>query len=326
MLIYYTLGVVGLLMHLQSEKESPSISALAGLRPRWQYFARILGVASLSSTANPDYQRRFDRHNRLRRALRCRGPRRIWIGISSRTSDLFHGARAGRWYDDNGWHLCRRRQRSPGASHYIHLVWAGGGYLCDGRARRCAFGTIDRPDVFTHAERVVFAASSYFRVTGFTYGFMASLHGVVFGLSGLGTRDRSVAGKPAQAGYRIDRGLDVASATVGPARLALCNGGGFHSYRSVNSGHGFCVLAAKSTQWRAFRLKRRPAFITQGLHPLQFCRGGSLEFDCRASTKDRRSPRILRAANCRCCASIRSLPISSPMRSISSAAMPGTRR
>jgi CRP/FNR family transcriptional regulator, cyclic AMP receptor protein len=32
-------------------------------------------------------------------------------------------------------------------------------------------------------------------------------------------------------------------------------------------------LAAKSTQSRAFRLKSPPAFITEGLHPLQFSRG-----------------------------------------------------
>jgi hypothetical protein len=291
MLTYYTLGVIGLLVHLQSNK-SPIHLSLAGFRPRSRYFARILGVASLSSVqilvtngaliAITAYAARFGVE-----AL-------AGYGLASRLElfDLFHGARSERRYDDNGWHLCRCWQRCSGASHYIHLLWAGGGHFCGGRAHCCAFGAIDRGGLYACQARCNCGVRLFPR-DGIHLRPHGGIYGFIFRLSGLGARNRSVAGKPAQTGYHIDRRLDVAAATVGPARLALCAGGGFHGYRSVNSGHHFYTLAAKSTQWRAFRLKRRPAFITEGLHPLQFSRGISLEFDCRASTKDRRSSRIL---------------------------------
>jgi putative MATE family efflux protein len=48
MLIYYTMGVIGLVVHLQSAK-SPIHLAFSDFRPRWQLFSRILKVALLSS-------------------------------------------------------------------------------------------------------------------------------------------------------------------------------------------------------------------------------------------------------------------------------------
>jgi hypothetical protein len=45
-----------------------------------------------------------------------------------------------------------------------------------------------------------------------------SFYRVVFGLSELGTRDRSVAGEPAKITYLGDRRPDVAVTTVGPPR------------------------------------------------------------------------------------------------------------
>jgi putative MATE family efflux protein len=49
MLIYYSLGVVGLVVHLQSAI-SPIHLTRAGFRLRWDLFSRILRVAALSST------------------------------------------------------------------------------------------------------------------------------------------------------------------------------------------------------------------------------------------------------------------------------------
>jgi len=48
MLIYYTMGVIGLVVHLQSAK-SPIHLAFSDFRPQWQLFSRILKVALLSS-------------------------------------------------------------------------------------------------------------------------------------------------------------------------------------------------------------------------------------------------------------------------------------
>ncbi|MGE0290026.1 MAG: MATE family efflux transporter [Bradyrhizobium sp.] len=48
MLAYYTLGVVVMILHLQSRKSAVRLT-LSGFRPQWHFCWRILEVASLSS-------------------------------------------------------------------------------------------------------------------------------------------------------------------------------------------------------------------------------------------------------------------------------------
>ena len=171
MLIYYTLGVVGLLMHLQSEKSAIHLS-LAGLRPRWQYFARILGVASLSSTqilitngaliAITAYAARFGVEALAGYGLASRLELLIYstvlaLGVGTTT---MVGTCVGAGNE------ARARRITFISCGLAAAIFATVGLAVVLSGRLIA-------DVFTHAERVVFAASSYFRVTGFTYGFMA---------------------------------------------------------------------------------------------------------------------------------------------------------
>jgi hypothetical protein len=84
----------------------------------------------------------------------------------------------------------------------------------------------------------------------------------VFRLSGIGTADGSTACHPVEGCYRIGRGMAAAAGV--PARLDVLSCRRFHSCWSVDVGHRICRQAAKSTRRGAFRLKSRPALITEG--------------------------------------------------------------
>jgi hypothetical protein len=75
------------------------------------------------------------------------------------------------------------------------------------------------------------------------------------------------------------RRTDAAAGTS--ARLAVLSCRRFYGYWSVIAGRRFHLPAAKSTRFDDFRLKSRPALITEELQSRV-----PLEFDWRGSTKD----------------------------------------
>lgn len=171
MLGYYTLGVIGLLIHLQSSK-SPIHLSLAGLRPRWEYFARILNVASLSSTqilitngaliAITAYAARFGVEALAGYGLASRLELLIYstvlaLGVGTTT---MVGTCAGAGNE------ARARRITLISCGLAAAIFATVGLAVVFSGQLIA-------EAFTHAERVVSAASSYFHVTGFTYGLMA---------------------------------------------------------------------------------------------------------------------------------------------------------
>lgn len=171
MLGYYTLGVIGLLVHLQSSK-SPINLSLAGLRPRREYFARILAVASLSSTqilitngaliAITAYAARFGVEALAGYGLASRLELLIYstvlaLGVGTTT---MVGTCVGAGNET-------RARRVT----LISCGLAAAIFVTVGLAVVFAGQLI--AEAFTHAEPVVSAASSYFHVTGFTYGLMA---------------------------------------------------------------------------------------------------------------------------------------------------------
>jgi Na+-driven multidrug efflux pump len=171
MLAYYTLGVVGLLIHLQSSK-SPVHLSLAGFRPQWEYFARILGVASLSSVqilitngaliAITAYAARFGVDALAGYGLASRLELLIYstvlaLGVGTTT---MVGTCVGAGNE------ARARRIAYVSCGLAVAIFASLGFAVALSGRLIA-------EVFTHAERVVSAASSYFHVTGLTYGFMA---------------------------------------------------------------------------------------------------------------------------------------------------------
>lgn len=171
MLAYYTIGVIALLLHLQSGK-SPIHLSLAGLRPRWQYFVRILGVASLSSTqilitnasliAITAYAARFGVEALAGYGLASRLELLIYstvlaLGVGTTT---MVGTCVGAGNE------ARARRITLISCGLAAAIFAALGLAVALSGQLIA-------EAFTRAERVVSAASGYFHVTGFTYGFMA---------------------------------------------------------------------------------------------------------------------------------------------------------
>ena len=114
MLVYYTLGVIGLVAHLQSSRSIIHLTA-AGLGLQWQLFSRILKVAALSSAqivvinvtliVITAFVARFGVE-----ALAGYG-----CGFPPRASDLLVGTCLWRRHHDHGRHLRRRRLGGAGA-------------------------------------------------------------------------------------------------------------------------------------------------------------------------------------------------------------------
>jgi putative MATE family efflux protein len=171
MLIYYTLGVVGLLLHLQSNK-SPIHLSLARFRPQLRHFSRILGVASLSSMqilianaaliAITAYAARFGVEALAGYGLASRLELLIFstvlaLGVGTTT---MVGTCVGADLE------ARARRVTLVSCGLAAVIFATIGLAVALSGRLIA-------EAFTHAEPVVLAASGYFRVTGLAYGFLA---------------------------------------------------------------------------------------------------------------------------------------------------------
>src|ERR1700754_3790600 len=171
MLTYYTFGVIGMVVHLQSSRRAVHLT-LSGFRLQWPIFQRILKVGALSSgpvlapsaalLAIPAFVARFGVEALAGYALASRlelliSSLLLAFGVSTTTA-LGNCVGAG---------LIERARRvtlvtcllSAGIFGVLGLgVAASGRWIAE---------------LLTHAENVVLAASGYFRATGLIYAFSA---------------------------------------------------------------------------------------------------------------------------------------------------------
>ncbi|OCK54226.1 MATE family efflux transporter [Bradyrhizobium sp. LMTR 3] len=172
MLIYYTLGVVGLFVHLQSAK-SPIHLTFSAFRPRWQLFSRILKVALLSSLqilvsnvaliAITAYVAYFGTEALAGYGLAAR----VELLISSMILALGVGTTTMVGTCIGAGLEARARRVTLVSCLLAAAIFAtiGLGVALSGRSIA---------GLFTPVEKVVSAASSYFYATGLVYGFMAT--------------------------------------------------------------------------------------------------------------------------------------------------------
>ena len=172
MLIYYTIGVIGLFVHLQSVK-SPIHLTFSDFRPRWQLFSRILKVALLSS-------------------LQMLVSNVALIAITAYVAHFGIEALAGYGLAARVDLLISSMVLALGAGTTTMVGTCVGAGL-EARARRVtlvscllaaaifaaiglgvAFSGRSIAGLFTQVEEVVLAASGYFYATGLVYGFMAA--------------------------------------------------------------------------------------------------------------------------------------------------------
>jgi Na+-driven multidrug efflux pump len=171
MLTYYTLGVIGMIVHLQSSRSAVHLT-LSGFRPQWPLFHRILKVAALSSgqilatsaalLAITAFVARFGVE-----AL-------AGYGLASRLELLISSLVLGFGVGTTtmvgicvGAGVTERARRVTFISCLLAAAIFGAlglGVAVSGRSIA---------EAFTHAEKVALAASGYFRVTALVYGFMA---------------------------------------------------------------------------------------------------------------------------------------------------------
>ena len=172
MLIYYTMGVIGLVVHLQSAK-SPIHLAFSDFRPQWQLFSRILKVALLSSLqilvsnvaliAITAYVAHFGIEALAGYGLAAR----VELLISSLVLALGVGTTTMVGTCVGAGLEARARRVTLVSCLLAAAIFAaiGLGVALSGRSIA---------GLFTHVEGVVFAASGYFHATGMVYGFMAA--------------------------------------------------------------------------------------------------------------------------------------------------------
>jgi len=172
MLTYYTIGVIGLLVHLQSAK-SPVHIALSDFQPRWQLFSIILKVAVLSSLqilvsnvaliAITAYVAHFGIEALAGYGLASR----VELLISSMVLALGVGTTTM-----VGTCVGARLEARARRVTLVSCLLAAAIFATIGLGVAFSGSAIARP--FTHVEEVVFAASGYFYATGLAYGFMAA--------------------------------------------------------------------------------------------------------------------------------------------------------
>jgi putative MATE family efflux protein len=172
MLIYYTMGVIGLLVHLQSAK-SPIQLTLSDFRPRWQLFSRILKVALLSSLqilvsnvaliAITAYVAHFGIEALAGYGLAAR----VELLISSMVLALGVGTTTMVGTCVGAGLEARARRVTLVSCLLAAAIFAAIGL-------GVAFSGRSIAGLFTHVEEVVLAASGYFYATGLVYGFMAA--------------------------------------------------------------------------------------------------------------------------------------------------------
>ena len=172
MLIYYTMGVIGLVVHLQSAK-SPIHLAFLDFRPRWQLFSRILKVALLSSLqilvsnvaliAITAYVAHFGIEALAGYGLAAR----VELLISSMVLALGVGTTTMVGTCVGAGLEARARRVALVSCLLAAAIFAAIGL-------GVAFSGRSIAGLFTNVEGVVFAASGYFFATGMVYGFMAA--------------------------------------------------------------------------------------------------------------------------------------------------------
>jgi len=172
MLIYYTMGVIGLVVHLQSAK-SPIHLAFLDFRPRWQLFSRILKVALLSSLqilvsnvaliAITAYVAHFGIEALAGYGLAAR----VELLISSMVLALGVGTTTMVGTCVGAGLEARARRVALVSCLLAAAIFAAIGL-------GVAFSGRSIAGLFTNVEGVVFAASGYFYATGMVYGFMAA--------------------------------------------------------------------------------------------------------------------------------------------------------
>jgi putative MATE family efflux protein len=172
MLIYYTIGVIGLVVHLQSAK-SPIHLAFSDFRPQWQLFSRILKVALLSSLqilvsnvaliAITAYVAHFGIEALAGYGLAAR----VELLISSMVLALGVGTTTMVGTCVGAGLEARARRVTLVSCLLAAAIFAAIGL-------GVAFSGRSIAGLFTNVEGVVFAASGYFHATGMVYGFMAA--------------------------------------------------------------------------------------------------------------------------------------------------------
>ena len=171
MLSYYALGVVGMLIHLQSAK-SPIHLTLSGFRPRWDLLSRILKVASPSSMqivvtnaaliAITAYVARFGVEALAGYGLASR----VELLISSLVLAFGVGTTT-MVATCLGAGLLERARRVT----FVSCALAASVFTAIGLGVAISGRLI--AGLFTDSEKAVSAASGYFQVAGVAYGFMA---------------------------------------------------------------------------------------------------------------------------------------------------------
>jgi putative MATE family efflux protein len=172
MLIYYTMGVIGLVIHLQSAK-SPIHLTFSDFRPQWQLFSRILKVALLSSLqilvsnvaliAITAYVAHFGTEALAGYGLAAR----VELLISSMVLALGVGTTTMVGTCVGAGLEARARRVTLVSCLLAAAIFAAIGL-------GVAFSGRSIAGLFTNVEEVVFAASCYFYATGLVYGFMAA--------------------------------------------------------------------------------------------------------------------------------------------------------
>jgi putative MATE family efflux protein len=172
MLLYYILGVIGLILHLQSSRSVIHLTA-AGFNLRWQLFSRILKVATLSSAqivvinitliVITAFVARFGVEALAGYGLASRlellvSSLVLGFGVGTTTmvgicvgAGLFERARRVTFISCG---LAAAVFETLGFGVAVSGRWVTG--------------------LFTGVENVIFAGSAYFQVTGLVYGFMAA--------------------------------------------------------------------------------------------------------------------------------------------------------
>lgn len=172
MLTYYTMGVVGLFVHLQSAR-SPFHVALSDFRPRWQLFLIILKVALFSSLqilvsnvaliAITAYVAHFGIEALAGYGLAAR----VELLISSMVLALGIGTTTM-----VGTCVGARLEARACRVTLVSCLMAAAIFAAIGLG--VAFSGSSIAGLFTNVEKVVLAASGYFYATGLAYGFMAA--------------------------------------------------------------------------------------------------------------------------------------------------------
>jgi len=172
MLVYYVLGVAGMISHLQSGRSSLHLT-LAGLKPRWELFARILKVASpsclqilvtnASLLAITAFVARFGTA-----ALASYGlASRLELLVSSLVLAFGVGTTTMVGISVGAGLLPRARQVT-----LVSCVLAAAIFELLGIGVALSGGWIS--ELFTTVQPVVFASKAYFQAIGLVYGFTAA--------------------------------------------------------------------------------------------------------------------------------------------------------